>query len=180
VFVVLPRHTRLLSRELIYTALTRSRDRLVLLLEGDSNDFLLDLAQSERSEIIRRNTNLIEFVVREKGDDVPYAEHLIHKTLKGHMVRSKSELVIANRLFERKIPYEYERKWISPSDQTRVRPDFSFETAGGDVLLWEHLGMMMRQNYREGWREKSIWYEKNEFVLGETLFTTQDDEKGRP
>src|SRR5262249_44017058 len=34
VFVILPRRSRLLTRELVYTALTRSKDRLVLLLEG--------------------------------------------------------------------------------------------------------------------------------------------------
>src|SRR5262249_8852424 len=34
VFVVLPKRSRLLTRELLYTALTRSRDRLVLLIEG--------------------------------------------------------------------------------------------------------------------------------------------------
>lgn len=40
VFVVLPKNCRLISRELLYTALTRSRDRLVLLIEGDSASVL--------------------------------------------------------------------------------------------------------------------------------------------
>ena len=34
VFVVLPKESRLLSRELLYTALTRARDRMVLLIEA--------------------------------------------------------------------------------------------------------------------------------------------------
>src|ERR1700675_4265083 len=36
VFVVLPKNCRPLSRELLYTALTRSRRQLVLLIEGDN------------------------------------------------------------------------------------------------------------------------------------------------
>jgi ATP-dependent exoDNAse (exonuclease V) alpha subunit len=33
VFVIIPKNCRLLSRELLYTSLTRSRDQLVLLIE---------------------------------------------------------------------------------------------------------------------------------------------------
>jgi hypothetical protein len=59
VFVVLPKHCRLLSRELLYTALTRSRDRLVLLVEGDDASALYDFTRPEKSETAGRNTNLI-------------------------------------------------------------------------------------------------------------------------
>ncbi|MEW5861468.1 MAG: AAA family ATPase, partial [Cyanobacteriota bacterium] len=45
VFVVLPANCRLLSRELLYTALTRSREQLVLLIEGDSATVLYDLTR---------------------------------------------------------------------------------------------------------------------------------------
>jgi ATP-dependent DNA helicase RecQ len=36
----------------------------------------------------------------------------IYQTLSGHMVRSKSEVIIANILFERKIPFEYEAELL--------------------------------------------------------------------
>ena len=50
VYVILPKQTRLMTRELLYTALTRSRDRLVLLIEGTDPTFLYDLTRPERSE----------------------------------------------------------------------------------------------------------------------------------
>ena len=109
VFVVLPRNSNLLSRELLYTALTRSRDRMVLLVEGESAAALYEFTKPERSETTRRNTNLFRAAIRERLDAVPYAEHLIHRTEKGHMVRSKSELVIANLIWRMKLDYEYER-----------------------------------------------------------------------
>jgi ATP-dependent exoDNAse (exonuclease V) alpha subunit len=85
VFVVVPRSSRLLSRELLSTALTRSRDQLVLLIEGDDASLLFDLSRPERSETARRNTNLFQGIVRAGTDEIPYAENLIHRTAKGHL-----------------------------------------------------------------------------------------------
>lgn len=177
VFVVLPARSRL-TRELVYTALTRSRDHMVLLIEGQDATTLYDWTRPERSETARRNTNLFCAAVRQRTDSAPYATHLIHRTQKGHMVRSKSELVIANMLFSMGIEYEYERVIQGTSSSGRLRPDFSFADAAGDLILWEHVGMLGRDEYREGWEWKQAWYDANGFSLGERLFTTADDERG--
>lgn len=179
VFVVLPKNCRLLSRELLYTALTRSREQLVLLIEGDDATVLFDLTRPERSETARRNTNIFQGVVRKADDTVPFAEHLIHRTEKGHLVRSKSELVIANMLFQLDIPYEYERVCDGSAAPGRLRPDFSFVTDDGDLIIWEHLGMLSRPDYKRGWDWKREWYQVNGFSEGKTLFTsTEDSESG--
>jgi hypothetical protein len=88
-----------LSRELLYTALTRSRSQIDLLPEGHSISNLHDL--HDKSETARRNTNLFFPAVRAHAVDLPFAEHLIHRAEKGHLVHSKSELVIANILSPR-------------------------------------------------------------------------------
>jgi hypothetical protein len=178
VFVIVPKRCRPLSRELIYTALTRSREQMILLIEGEDASVLFDLSRPERSETARRNTNLFQGVIRGIDDEIPYAEHLIHRTAKGHLVRSKSEFAIANLLFEKEIPYEYERVCEGSKEPGRLRPDFSFITADGEVIIWEHLGMMGREDYRRGWEWKRRWYLENGFVEGATLFTSQDDERG--
>lgn len=177
VFVILPKNCRLLSRELLYTALTRSREQLVLLVEGGDATVLFDLTRPERSETARRNTNIFQGVIRIADDSVPFAEHLIHRTEKGHLVRSKSELVIANMLFQLDIPYEYERVCDGTVAPGRLRPDFSFVTADGDLIVWEHLGMLSRPDYTRGWEWKRAWYQKNGFVEGNTLFTSTEDDK---
>ncbi len=55
--LVLPRESRILSRELLYTALTRQRDRIVILHEGDRSGLRI-YASDYFSETKRRLTNL--------------------------------------------------------------------------------------------------------------------------
>jgi len=181
VFVVIPQRSRLLTRELIYTALTRSKDRLTLLLEGDNPSFLYDLIRT--SETARRSTNLFTVGIRgedpcEEGGAKPvkhrYAAHLIYRTSRGEMVRSKSELLIAEKLNTLGIKYQYERPLEGTAREGRVRPDFSFTDDAGNVVLWEHLGRMDRADYREGWEWKRQWYAQNSFVEGRNLFTTTE------
>ncbi len=38
--------------------------------------------------------------------------------------------------------------------------------------------MMNREDYRRGWEWKRKWYSTNGLVEGESLFWSQDDEKG--
>jgi ATP-dependent exoDNAse (exonuclease V) alpha subunit len=179
-FIIIPKKSRLLTRELLYTAMTRSRKQLVILAEGKKDDtsFLFEFTRPESSEVARRNTNLFRVVVRTRSDEPPYAEHLIHKSEKGHMVRSKSELVIANKLFQLGIPYEYERPYELTDLGFRVWPDFRFTDPAGDTIIWEHLGMLHKDDYRESWERKLKIYQSHGFTLGENLFTTQDDEQG--
>ena len=153
VFVILPRQSRLLTRELIYTAITRARDKVVLLVEGDRG-LLHDLSQPSRSETARRNTNLFTGSVRADAAALPFAEHLVHRTTKGVLVRSKSELVIANHLESIGLDYHYERPLVGEGTGGRRWPDFTFVDDAGDVVVWEHLGMLDRPDYRAAWERK--------------------------
>jgi ATP-dependent exoDNAse (exonuclease V) alpha subunit len=183
VFVVIPQRSRLLTRELIYTALTRSKDRLILLLEGDNPSFLYDLTRT--SETARRSTNL--FTVGIRGEDPReeggaksvkdrYAAHLVYRTSRGEMVRSKSELIIAEKLNTLGVSYQYERPLEGTVREGRLRPDFSFTDGAGNVVLWEHLGRMDRADYREGWEWKRQWYAQNSFIEDRNLFTTTESQ----
>jgi hypothetical protein len=174
VFVVLPKASRLLSRELVYIALTRSRERMVLLIEGDSSGLLHDLSRPEKSDACRRNTNLFSGVLRERSGEPPHAEHLIHRTEAGHMVRSKSELVIANLLHREGIAYQYEQPLVGEMAPGRLHPDFTFTDAAGDRIVWEHLGMMDDPDYVRGWKWKQEWYLKNGFSAGQNLYVTEE------
>jgi ATP-dependent exoDNAse (exonuclease V) alpha subunit len=174
VFVILPKNSRLMTRELLYTALTRSRTRLVLFIEGTDPTFLYDLTRPERSETARRNTNLFRGGVRRDLETAPYAEHLVHRTLQGELVRSKSELVIANHLHSLGLQYHYERPLDGTLRPGRLRPDFSFIDDSGEVIVLEHLGMLDRSTYRESWDWKLDWYKANGYNEGVNLFTTDE------
>jgi len=90
------------------------------------------------------------------------------------MVRSKSELIIANLLHNEGIKYEYEKVLDGETILGRLHPDFSFADAGGDRVIWEHLGMMHDEEYVRGWKWKSEWYQKNGFILGQNLFVSEE------
>src|SRR5690606_14479373 len=98
-FVVLPNPCWLLSRELLYTALTRQQKRVVILHQGNARD-LRRYATEKYSDIAQRMTNLfapprpIPFEV--DGSERFLEDRLIHRTKRGDLVRSKSEVIIAN------------------------------------------------------------------------------------
>ena len=160
VFLILPKTTSMLSRELLYTGLTRFRQRMVLLIERDTA-VLEALRRPDRSDTLLRNSSLFVLAVRPESVDRCYAEHLIHRTARNVMVRSKSEVIVADTLTRLGISYDYEKKLESHTDPNDFRlPDFtvSFE---GDTYYWEHLGMLSVPSYREQWEQKRQWYEDN-------------------
>lgn len=176
VFVVLPKTGRILSRELIYTALTRAKNRVVLLVQ-ESIGWLREFTKPQASVLARRNTNLFDYSVRDERLNIPYVEGLIHGTAKkGLFVRSKSEVVIVNQLVNAGVEFEYER--LLKENNHQCIPDFTFETPWGTRIIWEHLGMLGVPEYKASWERKLKFYEEIGYTLGENLFTTCDHENG--
>jgi len=165
VYFILPKHKRgLLSRELFYTGLTRAQIHCTLLIQEDIAP-ILSLRRPENSHLARINSSLFKFrpVPREfQTMHEWYEEGKIHRTLTEQMVRSKSEVIIANILAERNIPFKYEVPLYAP-DGTFYLPDFTI-TWRGEEWYWEHLGMLHDESYRSHWETKRAWYEKHGFA----------------
>ncbi len=160
VFLIVPQKAQILSRELIYTGLTRFRTKLILLIEKDIQP-LLRLRSPDCSDTGRRNTQMFSLAIRPEGVKTPYPDALIHRTKTGVAVRSKSEVIVADILDDLGISYKYEEPLYSKSNPRDFRlPDFtvSFE---GDVYYWEHLGMLSLPSYLEAWERKREWYKNN-------------------
>jgi hypothetical protein len=175
VYFVIPKHKRaLLSRELFYTGLTRATRHCTLLVEEDISP-LLSMRRLEQSHLLRVNASLFHFdpvpdELRVLGDW--YEEGKIHSTLASYMVRSKSEVIIANMLFERDIPFRYEAPLFA-KDGTFYLPDFTI-TWNGEEWYWEHVGRLDLEEYRHHWDTKKLWYEKN--FPGHLLVTEESGE----
>lgn len=162
VFLVIPADAPTLSRELLYTALTRFRSKLVLLVEKDTR-VLEQFRSPEYSETLKRNSNLFELSMRPEGVSVPYPEKLIHRTQAGTLVRSKSEVIVADILTSLGMSYKYEQR-LSSRDGTDFRlPDFTVSYEG-DTWYWEHLGMLNVPSYAEAWERKQRWYAANGYL----------------
>lgn len=156
-FVVIPNPCRLLSRELLYTALTRQTNHVVLLHQGDLRA-LMKLSSSQHSETARRLTNLFAAPSPVDHGGTFLEEGLLHRTAKGELVRSKSEVIIANILHGLGITYAYEQQFKGRDGTVRY-PDFTIEDgATGQKIYLEHLGMLDVPAYRTRWESKRSWY----------------------
>lgn len=157
--VVIPTPCRLLSRELLYTALTRQQDRVVLFMQGDLAE-LRGYTSPKHSETLARVTNLFVDPKPIEIDGHFMEEGLIHHTRKGISVRSKSEVIIADLLYAKDVQFVYERELVLGGKKRF--PDFTIEDPDtGETFYWEHLGMLNKAAYRRKWEEKLAWYKLN-------------------
>ncbi len=187
VILVLPEGHPIMSRELIYTALTRHQDRVVVMHQGPRT-LLKDFAAPHRSETARRMTNLLQncrmLEFPQAKGSVFLQEGLIHRTSKGLAVRSKSEIIIAEALTHAGIAFEYEKP-LKLGGKTRY-PDFTIEDEiSGKTYYWEHLGLLHREDYRRSWEKKLAWYRNHDVLPREEgdgskgmLIMTRDQDDG--
>lgn len=98
-------------------------------------------------------------------------------TERGERVRSKSEKIIADKLYALGIPYRYEYP-LALEGNIKVYPDFTIlRMPDRKEVYLEHLGMMGDANYVESVMYKLSTYEKNGIYLGWNLFVTYETGK---
>lgn len=182
VVLVLAEPCRIISRELLYTALTRQVDKIIILYNQEAYH-LMKYASEMNSDIAKRFTDLFADVFPDdQGAHKPqitqvgntfFDEKLIHKTARGELVRSKSEVIIADALFYNGLEYQYEPELIL--EGKKKRPDFKIVDADtGEEWYWEHCGMMSDAKYAERWSEKEKFYAKNGLLRGKNLIVTEE------
>ena len=122
-----------------------------------------------------------EKVKRERWADEPYNKKELgvsaadcFQTDRGELVRSKSELIIANLLAHENIPYRYECP-------RRLRgigviyPDFTvLSPHTGKEIYWEHQGRMDDPDYAEKAVRRTLWYTQNGILPGDRLLLTSE------
>jgi exodeoxyribonuclease V alpha subunit len=160
VFLIIPRKSRLLFRELIYTALTRSKYRLFIFIQENEVN-LLEKARNI-SNLLYRKTSIFED---------PFENEKKYKTKNGIPVRSKVELDICQLLENSGLTFEYERELSLGKRDYAIHPDFTI-TIGDRKIFWEHLGMLdIRKYYRDWLRCKEDYKDHSYF---DNVITTDD------
>ena len=93
-------------------------------------------------------------------------------------MRSKSEVIIADALYDSKIVYTYEKELPLGDDGINIL-DFTIEDVeSGYTYYWEHCGMMSDENYRRRWEAKRTVYEKHGIIEGDNLIVSYDSLTG--
>jgi len=101
-------------------------------------------------------------------------------TAKGENVRSKSEVIIADRLNLAGIPYRYEARLKILENNTvyNFYPDFTLlKKKTREEIILEHFGMMDNQEYADNAISKINLYSKNGFIQGKNIFFTFESAK---
>ena len=99
-------------------------------------------------------------------------------TERGEHVRSKSEKIIADKLFLLGIPYRYEAAlYLKNNDpyqsDTKIHPDFTIlDMNTRTEIYWEHLGMMDDPSYAANAAERLCKYQESGIYPGEGLILT--------
>lgn len=190
VFLIVPNPSFLLSRELLYTALTRQKERVILFHQGEFDD-LRRYTDSQFSDIARRMTNLFDepqpINVTPENEKARYMEHrLIHRTANGVMMRSKSEVILASMFDRYALEHDIDIQWDYEKPFRGKLPDFTIDDPyNRRTIYWEHLGMLHVPHYAHKWEIKKQWYREQGVVpleendqYNDVLVTTHDDGKG--
>lgn len=99
------------------------------------------------------------------------------KTKAGEFVRSKSELIIADKLYDNGIPYRYELNTYL-GDVMFINPDFTVKNKRtGQIFYWEHFGMMDNPDYCADCQVKLENYASKGLLQGYGLIVTHESSK---
>ena len=132
---------------------------------------LIEAAEISDDEYILR-WEAAEYKKKLIGEDIP---EII--TEKGERVRSKSEKMIADKLYALGIPYRYECLLVLDGN-IKLYPDFTIlKMPERKEVYLEHLGMMDDGNYVDSAMFKLNTYERNGIYLGVNLFITHETGK---
>jgi len=165
------------TRELLYTALSRQSDKVYIIYNKDASE-LKKYSVPEYSDLARRKTNLFIAPVIQELKMGTFDRNLIHTTLQGERVRSKSEVIVADLLYNSDVKYEYEQELNLNGYDKPIKPDFTITKSDGCVVYWEHLGMLESYGYRKNWERKCKLYAENDITLENGRLITSRDVSG--
>lgn len=111
-------------------------------------------------------------------NDPNYELYRSYKTMKGEIVRSKSEIIIADHLNRAGVPYHYEKILIIDNGFDELKPDFTvLNTRTMKTYYWEHFGMMDNPEYAMKAKKKIESYAADDYLLGRDLIASFETSK---
>ena len=120
---------------------------------------------------VQEKIRLFEQRIPKDKQFIKTGQYLI-KTTRGEYVKSMAEFIIAETLFKYKVPYIYE-DILRTADHRIVKPDFTaINLKTGKIILWEHLGMLEKPDYREDNTGKLYSYSLSGIYPGNRMIVT--------
>lgn len=168
----------------VLKAAKNEQEKLLKLLKSDSvgaPERIYDHLSEERKALIApirlsdeefvRKWSEQEYQTKGIPDGLP-----VFQTERGEMVRSKSEMIIADMMYHMGIPYRYEYP-IYLSGET-IHPDFTvLNRKERKEYYLEHLGRLDDPQYCADFVWRLFLYEENRIFPGENLLFTFESDK---
>ena len=104
-------------------------------------------------------------------------EHLKHRASTGEFTRSKSEVLIYEKLKEYKLAFRYDGQLLIGDEA--IYPDFTIMRTDGKIFYWEHAGRCDQQQYRNEILWKLKLFESAGIGQWDNLILTFDVEDGK-
>ena len=146
-----------------YCPQTRQSEQLL----SNSSDFSKLLAP----HFLTESKKLLNWMNAPYERNAKYPEQLVHKTISGNLVRSKSEVLIDMLLYTHKIPFRYECA-LQLGDIT-LYPDFTLlHPFTNQIFYWEHFGRMDDFTYSKNTYNKLQLYNSHGIIPSLHLITT--------
>ena len=108
-----------------------------------------------------------EWGAREYEQSRYYEENKTVETSRGEFVRSKSEALILEQIYDAMIEVHYEQ--VQYINGIMIAPDFTFEGDDGRPFYWEHVGLLDQPDYARRNYDKLKRYYNAGLVPGDNL-----------
>lgn len=116
---------------------------------------------------------LIDWASSPYERNLNHPEKLVHHSISGNIVRSKSEAIIDMALYVHQIPFRYECSLLLKDIQ--LFPDFTLlHPHTRQLFYWEHFGMMDNESYAKNSCTKLNLYTSNNIIPSINLITTYE------
>lgn len=152
-------------------------EKAILQLQNNKLEEIYRKESEARQKLLRPLVLPIEDYVKQweaviyEGKVFPDGQVEIY-TEKGERVRSKSEKIIADKLYKKGVPYRYEFPYRL-TGMGMVYSDFTcLRKWDRKEIIWEHFGMMTDPTYAKNAVRKIEMYEKNGYIPGKNIIYT--------
>lgn len=185
---------RVLAQKNYYEKIEGTLRSNLIALESFHKSFMYDEIAGVYDEFVDERKALITPIEKNKEkiiekwmsenyeQNMKYPEALQYETTAGEYVRSKSEVIIANLLYTKsdKLLYKYERPLVLKhhGQEVTIYPDFTIlNLKTGNIVYWEHAGLMSNSEYASDFVWKNNLYYENHLLPGKDVIFTYESEK---
>ena len=163
------------SRELVYL-----EDAITKLSKSNADLTYQSLSKYRRNLVtpylLTDELYSAQWLAKNSKQETFLPENLIYDTKRGEKVRSKSEAIIADILYDLGIPYIYEKKLVMKDGSSR-RPDFTLlDVKRRKEIYLEHFGLLDDPEYLAKTLQKLDEYRANGIYPGKNLIFTYETE----